>query len=199
MAIAATATGCGGGASDSSGLEVSVTPATAQATTSTTLQFSAAVRNSSNSSVIWSVAGMPGGNPTVGTIDANGLYTAPDVAPAPNTVSVSAGSVLAPLQTGSSSVTISNAAPSLSTVSPGEAVQGAADAQITVVGANFTSQSTVNVKGVPLATTFTNPQELTAILPTAQLAKAGDLPLTVSTPAPVGEHRIFASNRAGAD
>ncbi len=46
-------------------------------------QFSAVVAESSNTNVTWLVNGIAGGNSSVGTIDANGNYTAPSSAPAP--------------------------------------------------------------------------------------------------------------------
>jgi hypothetical protein len=42
-----------------------------------TSQFAATVKNSSNTSVTWSVNNVTGGNSSVGTISATGLYTAP--------------------------------------------------------------------------------------------------------------------------
>jgi hypothetical protein len=47
-----------------------------------TTQFSATVKNSSNTTVQWTVNGIVGGNSTVGTILASGLYTAPGRVPA---------------------------------------------------------------------------------------------------------------------
>jgi hypothetical protein len=47
-----------------------------------------------------------GGNTTVGTISAAGLYAAPNSVPSPSTVTVSAQSVGTPSASGSASVTI---------------------------------------------------------------------------------------------
>ena len=55
-------------------------------------QFSATVTNSTNTGVTWSVGGVPGGNSTVGTISASGLYSAPFMVPAPAAVSITATS-----------------------------------------------------------------------------------------------------------
>lgn len=55
-------------------------------------QYTATVTGSSNTGVIWSVNGVTGGNGTNGSISANGLYTAPTVAPQPSTVTITATS-----------------------------------------------------------------------------------------------------------
>jgi uncharacterized repeat protein (TIGR03803 family) len=95
--------GCGGGGSNSGGgggssptiTSVSVTCASASVPTGKTGQCSATVSGtgSYNSSVSWSVNGTIGGNTTLGTISASGLYTAPPTAPTPYTVSLAATSV----------------------------------------------------------------------------------------------------------
>jgi hypothetical protein len=55
-------------------------------------QFAATVGNASDTAVSWSVNGIPGGNITVGTISANGLYTAPQILPAGTPIVVAATS-----------------------------------------------------------------------------------------------------------
>lgn len=85
---------------------VTVSPSSASVKTRRTRQFSATVQNSSNQAVTWKVNGVVGGNTTVGTISAAGLYTAPNSVPSPSTVSVNAQSVGTPSASGSASVTI---------------------------------------------------------------------------------------------
>jgi hypothetical protein len=63
------------------GVSVTVTPVNVTLLVNATQQFSATVQGSTNQAVVWSVNGIPGGNSTVGTIDANGLYTAPSTVP----------------------------------------------------------------------------------------------------------------------
>src|SRR5579885_1068656 len=60
---------------------VSVSPATTTVFTSGTAQFTATVTGTSNTAVTWSVGGVAGGNQTLGTINASGLYTAPTLVP----------------------------------------------------------------------------------------------------------------------
>jgi hypothetical protein len=58
-------------------VSVTVNPSSASVTINETKQFSATVNNSTNQNVTWGVNGVAGGNTTVGTISAAGLYTAP--------------------------------------------------------------------------------------------------------------------------
>ena len=99
---------CGavGSATTAPAVTVSVTPTSAQPFQGETVQFQAAVLNAGSSSVQWQVNQTPGGNSSVGTIDASGLYTAPSLVPNPATVTVSAVLQSDMTKTGSSSVTI---------------------------------------------------------------------------------------------
>lgn len=81
-------TRCGG--SSSSTPTVTVSPATANVQEGSTQQFSATVTNQADIAVNWTVNGVAGGNATTGTISSTGLYTAPDVVPAPASVTVTA-------------------------------------------------------------------------------------------------------------
>ena len=58
-------------------VSISVAPATVGLITGTAQQFTASVQGQTNASVTWSVDGVAGGNATVGTINSNGVYTAP--------------------------------------------------------------------------------------------------------------------------
>jgi hypothetical protein len=69
-----------------------------------TAQFTATVNNTSNKAVTWAVTGAPAN----GTIDANGLYTAPMLGPGlPATVNITATSQADPTKSGSRSETLS--------------------------------------------------------------------------------------------
>jgi len=59
---------------------IQISPGQAQLYVNGTQQFSAAVAGT-GSTVSWQVSGIAGGNPTVGTISDNGLYTAPGEVP----------------------------------------------------------------------------------------------------------------------
>ena len=93
LAILIATSGCGGAKSSSSSgspnpspnpmpasISVSISPASATVAAGGTAQFSATVSGTSNTAVTWSVDGVAGGNSSVGTISASGLYTAPSAA-----------------------------------------------------------------------------------------------------------------------
>jgi len=65
------------------GIQVSISPGSADLAPNQTQQFDATVSNSTNTSITWQVNGVTGGNSTVGIIDSAGLYTAPAAAPNP--------------------------------------------------------------------------------------------------------------------
>jgi hypothetical protein len=71
-------------------IEVTVTPAATSVTTSTSQTFTATVSHAADATVSWRVDGVAGGNDTVGTISADGLYTAPSKVPSPAAVTVTA-------------------------------------------------------------------------------------------------------------
>ncbi len=75
-------------------VSVMVSQASGTAMINSTEQFTASVAGTSNQGVTWDVNGIAGGNTLVGTINANGLYTASSV-PAGTTVTIHANSVAA--------------------------------------------------------------------------------------------------------
>ncbi len=68
------------------------------------------------------------------------------------------------------------------TISPNSAAAGSSGLTLTVNGLGFSSSSIVQWNGKPLATTFVNSGELTAQVPTAELASAAFRPVTVNDP-----------------
>jgi hypothetical protein len=98
------------------GVTVSPTTATVPANGGTQ-PFTATVTNTTNTTVTWAVNGMLGGDTTVGTISAFGVYTAPAAVPTPATVTVTATSARDTTRSASAQVTISAAGtqPSAST------------------------------------------------------------------------------------
>ncbi len=69
---------------------VVVSPTSASVAVGTTQQFTAAINGQTSTAVNWQVNGIPDGNATVGTIDSQGLYTAPAVLPNPAAVTITA-------------------------------------------------------------------------------------------------------------
>ena len=90
-----------------SGVAVAVSPAAPNLLPGNQQQFTAAVTGNSNTTVSWSVAGVAGGNSTVGTITAQGLYTAPSsLTTAPTSVTVAATAAVDATKTAQASVTL---------------------------------------------------------------------------------------------
>jgi len=71
---------------------ISITPANANVVTGTTQQYTGTVGGNQvqNSLLTWSVNSIPGGNNTVGTMSAEGVLTAPENVPSPNTETITA-------------------------------------------------------------------------------------------------------------
>ena len=85
---------------------VAVSPTSATLAPGATQAFGAAVTGTTNTAVAWSVNGIAGGNTTVGSISAAGLYTAPAAVPSPATVTVRATSAANTSASAQASVTI---------------------------------------------------------------------------------------------
>lgn len=69
---------------------IAVSPATLTIFARRTQSFTASEVGNASAAVSWSVDGVASGNPTVGTISTEGLYTAPALVPSPPTVTVAA-------------------------------------------------------------------------------------------------------------
>ena len=89
-------------------LTVTVAPSTATVVVSALQQYTATVTGNANTSVNWLVNGVAGGNATVGTISATGLFQAPTAVPSPATVTISAISQVDNTTTGTAQATIAN-------------------------------------------------------------------------------------------
>jgi hypothetical protein len=133
---------------------VSVSPSSASVAVGASRTFTASVANSSNTSVTWRVNGVTGGNSSVGSITAGGVYTAPSVVPSPATVTVSAVSVADTSKSGSATVTITGGTspppPASVSITPSSAsVNLRATRQFSATVNNSTNQSvTWQVNGV---------------------------------------------------
>lgn len=95
--------GCSGGGgqvsvsiSGGGQVSLSISPSSATVQAGQSQEFTATVTGSADQSLQWYVNGVYGGNATVGTISQTGSYTAPAVPPRPNTVSVTATSIVGP-------------------------------------------------------------------------------------------------------
>lgn len=87
---------------------IAISPVGAVLAASGQQQYTAAVSNTLNTSVIWQVNSVTGGSATLGTISATGLYTAPAAATNPT---ITAQSVADPTKSATTSVTVLAAHP----------------------------------------------------------------------------------------
>jgi uncharacterized protein (DUF1800 family) len=164
-------------------ITVAVAPGSAAVRVAETQAFTATVAGTTNTNVTWSVNGVAGGSPALGTIDSTGKYSAPSVLPTPNTITVTATSAADTTKQGVGAVTLQNPMPVLGSVSPNTIAPGAF--ALTVTGSNFVKGAVVNFAGQALTTTFVSTTELDAT-GTATLAQGGSVAVTVQNPDPGG-------------
>jgi hypothetical protein len=82
--------------------------------------------------------------------------------------------------------TINNPVPTVTTLSPTSTTVGGAAFTLTVNGTNFAPTSVVNFNGTGKTTTFVSSTQLTAAITAADIATAGTVNVSVTTPAPGG-------------
>lgn len=150
----------------------------------TTHKFSATVSNTSNKAVTWSVNGIAGGNPTLGTIATDGTYTAPLLMPTGGQVTVGATTAVQPPVSAQDAVTLLNPTPVIQSVSPDPLSYGAVT--ITVNGTGFVPGSQIEIGNTLLTTMFVSPTQVTAAT-TVNPTLGGLLGLHVKNPNPGGE------------
>ena len=138
---------------------IAVYPQTSSLEVTGTRQFSAYVPISPNT-VVWLVNGIQGGNATVGTISATGLYKPPAAIPVNNVFTITARSTAFPTSSGSATLTVTRPYPWLWGVSPSSFPVG----QYTVSfnGSNFAPDSQALANGSPVTTTFVSATKLVA-------------------------------------
>jgi len=92
-----------------------------------------------------------------------------------------------------------NPLPTISSLSPASVAPGSAAFTLTVNGANFVPASVVNWNGTPLATTYVNAAQLTASVPTSDIAAAGTASVTATNPTPGGGDSAATNFTIGAN
>jgi uncharacterized protein (DUF1800 family) len=155
---AAMGTGSGSTGQTSSG--VTVSPGSSTVRAGDTQQFTAKVTAAMDQTVVWSVNGMMGGSPTVGTISTTGLYKAPAALPTPDSVSIEATSSSDKTLSGKVMVTLENPVPTVTAVSPAAVPVG--NFTLTITGSKFVSGAKVMFAGQTLTTKFVSATQLTA-------------------------------------
>ncbi len=202
LGVLALATACGGGsAGGNSGnngnggggnsnppppppaTSVTLTPTSSTIAAGQIIPYTATVNGTTDQTIIWSVNGTVGGNSTIGTISIAGLYQAPSAMPSPNQVTVRAVSKTNANAAASATVTINNALPHISDVTP-DSFQSPANFTLTITGTGFANGAVATWGSTPLTTTFVSTTQLTASGNQPTLTKA--VTLSVTNPDPGG-------------
>jgi uncharacterized protein (DUF1800 family) len=160
---------------------LTITPSGAAIAGATQQQFAAKTGDGSKPAVIWSVNGIAGGNATLGTIDSNGMYAAPEFPPTPNAITISAVESSDTNKLGNADATLNNPVPVLTSFTPLELAQG--PFTVTLNGLHFAQGAAVYLGTSPLTTNYVSSTQLTAI-GIATLALAGTQVITVHNPPP---------------
>lgn len=144
-------------------------------------QFGAYVPINPNT-VVWLVNDLVGGNATLGTISARGLYTPPAVAPTNNVLTIKARSTAFPTSFASTSLKVTRKYPWLWSVSPTRGTSlGVGAFRVSLNGSNFAPDSVVTADGANLVTTYVSSTQLTAV---GTVSSAGTLNFAVRQPGP---------------
>jgi uncharacterized protein (DUF1800 family) len=140
------------------------------------------------------VNGVLGGSAEFGTIDANGLYTAPAITPSPsNVVTITALARQFPQDTpGSVTISVLNPVPVISSVTPSGFSEGTTT--VTVSGTQFVYGAQIYWQGAAVPTTFVSGTELAASI---AAPNPGTYPLMVTNPNPGSANSAVVSEVVG--
>jgi DNA-binding beta-propeller fold protein YncE len=184
-----------------SGIGVSVTPATASLALGEHQQFLASVNGAapSGANVVWEVAGIAGGTQADGFICPSpnlpascspGEYFAP-TGVAPGAETITAVSSADPSKSGVATVTVTASAdPTLTSISPNKVAEGSAQQDVYLSGTGFVTTSTV-FAGTPLTavpTVFIRSDLLRATIPASLLVGPGPAPVPIVVQAQDGSN-----------
>ena len=146
-------------------VQLTVTPSQTTQVINTSRQFTATVTGTGDQRVTWKVNGQIGGAPIVGTITADGLYTAPASVPTGTTVTIQAVSIPFPTVMAQAAVTIGQVATGFVedtvSVNIGPTPPGAVDAS--AVSVMFGASAPGSVDAAPV--TVANAPVISAVSP----------------------------------
>jgi uncharacterized protein (DUF1800 family) len=128
----------------------------------------------------FAVNGIVGGNSILGTIDSNGMYTAPAIVPLPNNVTITSSAPSHPeYPPGSVALSVLNPIPILTSVTPTGFSEGVTT--VTVAGSQFVYGAQISWNGTPVTTTYISSTQLAASI---AAPNPGTFPLLVTNPDP---------------
>jgi hypothetical protein len=149
------------------------------------------VTGSSNTAVTWSVqsavAGQGCGGAACGSVDSNGVFSAPTVAPSPNAISIMATSVADNTKSASATIAITSG-PTIEVILPSSAMAGAIEGfPVSVQGLNFVpgsagTGSAILLNGVARPTTCSTATTCAIALTPTDLQTAATFTLQISNP-----------------
>jgi uncharacterized protein (DUF1800 family) len=183
--------GCGSNFTGGQASSISAASSTVRA--GETLQLSTEAQVTGSPMTYW-VNGVPGGNAQLGTIDSNGLYTAPAVPPSPdNTVTITGLATFFPESTpGSVKIGVLNPIPVISSVTPSGLTEG--NTMISVTGSHFVYGAQIVWNGNPVPTVLVSDTQLAA---TISAPKPGAYALMVNNPDPGSANSAAVSEQVG--
>jgi hypothetical protein len=163
--------------------------------TPATAQFFVTVSNTSNAAVTWSVqsavTGQGCAGAACGSVDANGVFTAPPVAPSPNAILITATSEADPTKSGSATIAITSGS-TIEIVLPSSVMAGAVEAfPLAVEGVNFVTGSagagsTILLNGAARPTTCLTADSCAITINPEDVQSAATLTLQVQNPGAPG-------------
>ena len=152
-------TGCGSGVNPDMAAYIKAAQNTLRA--GDTAQINRVPANIAGTELVYSVNGVKGGNAKYGTVDRNGVYTAPTIVPSPNNVTITTVATNFPNgKPGSVAFTVLNPIPVISAVSPSTFPEGTAT--ITVTGSRFVYGAQIFWNGAAIPTTYVSATQLAA-------------------------------------
>ena len=175
---------------------VSVQPPSATLAPLSQQTFAASVLGASNQSVVWQVQGAAcAAAGACGTVDANGIYTAPMSAPTPNALQVVAISRDDTAQSGAANVTVSTGANILG-LHPASVYAGGANGfTLRADGSGFAAStpgpgSTLLIGGTARTTACSSATECTAPVTAADVATDGSVTVQVRNPSGTSSNAV---------
>jgi hypothetical protein len=183
----------------SSAVAVTLSPSYAflppSAGTLSSQQFFATVTGSGNAGVTWSVgsalSGQGCGGSACGSVDANGLYTAPVLAPSPNAIAVTATSVADATKSAAAVIALTGG-PAIEALLPSSVFAGIVEGfPLSVEGVNFvagsgSSASVILLNGIPRSTACASSTNCATAINPADVQSPGTITIQVQAPGPSG-------------
>jgi hypothetical protein len=156
-----------------------------------TRQFFATVTGSPNTSVTWSVqsavAGLGCAGAACGSVDVNGIYTAPSAAPSPNAISIVATSQADSTKSASATIALTSG-PAIEVILPSSVMAGAVESfPLEVEGMNFVagsgnSASEILLNGAARSTACASTTACTTSLNPSDVQSDGTIIVQVQNP-----------------